>query len=183
MPPFFKPIHVDVIRWIEILKCIAGRALYSIPRRVTVGIPVARGVVEAYGKTRLPLVLIHRIAQPVTSGPGIDVDVLGICPNVPNCLTRRHCSKLVFEFIDEIESAFSHLQSVTDVVTSLIRRFRNPDTHIRCGRRRKSRRSAGRAGRIVGVEDVVWFEHEARDRLNLIVEDHHGARSTMPGKA
>src|SRR5207249_5827956 len=111
---------------------------------IAVGVAVAGGIVKIHGKARLILGLIIGVAQPVSHGPSVDVQILLIGIST---LTGRHAAKLVLELVGRIPVALPHFRPVSDRMAKLVVGFGDPIADI-CA-------SGNRL--VVDVEDIVGF--------------------------
>ncbi len=68
------------------------------------------------------------IAEPVTHGPGIDVQALVVVVTTGRGSTRiTHRTELPGDFVHRIEVALAHFDPVPDHVTGLVGVFRGPN--------------------------------------------------------
>ncbi len=155
--------HVNVVCRVHVLKRIGSFAACVATDR-TVRAAIARCIVEIEGQPWLPDRLVMRVADPVPGRPGTDVEIFLVsiaCAIWPTSVA--HLAELVDRFIARIEIALAHLDPVSDVMTGLVRVLRRAETLAPVVRRVVP----------VGVEEVVGFDDESGDRLDLVVKNQH----------
>src|SRR6185295_2344420 len=120
--------HVDMVGPPQILKGV-GSLTPCVTTDRTVRPAITRGIVEVEGQPRLPFPLVMCVADPASSRPGIDVEILLVsiaCAKGPT--GGAHFAELVDRLVPSIKVAFTHLDPASDHVASLIRMFRCTET-------------------------------------------------------
>lgn len=105
-----------------------------------------------------------RIADPVSGRPGVDREILLVpLPSQCGVIVVAHGAELPDRFVARVEVAHAHLDPVSDVMAGLVRVLRRakPLAPVVC--------------RVVpvGVEEVVGFDYESWNRLDLVVENEY----------
>src|SRR4029077_8351437 len=103
------------------------------------------------------------VADPVSSRPGTDVEILLVSITCAGPPVVAHFAELVDRLVPSVKVAFAHLGPASDHVASLIRMLRCTETLVPVVPRDVP----------VGIEDVVGLDHESRHRLDLVVEEKH----------